>query len=422
MTAAISYAHMTNRYDPTKLEPGLDRLLNVARMTHESVSGEASVLKYSVPIAQAAGINADDAATLTGFLQILGFSGTTAGTGLGQLISGLAPINITRHGANAKAKALQALGLMDASGKISEGVAPGGHVDVMALLRQIAAYASAHKPTDVLATFREAFTVRGMRVAGAMENEEAIPRLLTYIQQIGRLPGARETQAALAESPMQSFEQMLARFADTGNTIATQTLPGLKSGFEAMTTTLEGVNSAMKSDPGSTGAAGYGLLGLIGANALSLGAKGLNGLGMWGAGRAATIGAGALRTAGGLGLLFGLAGIVADTLEGIDKWAIEKMWGKGAWSLVNGGPNAIGDARAAVPVKITDNGPDGLAYQIAAAVKDAIKSLSITIDGKRVSQIVAGHVAQDLSRPPTGSTTPDLRMTPFYAPMGIVYP
>ncbi len=426
MVAAISYAHMTDRYDPKDLEPGLDRLLNVARLTHESVAGEQAVLKYSVPIGQAAGMKADDIAGLTGFLQVLGFSGTTAGTGLGQLISGLAPISITRHGADAKAKALQALGVMDDKGGIREDVAPGGHVNAMALLQHIADFAKKNEPIEVLKVLREAFTVRGMRVAGAMESPDAIPRLVTYIDQLNRLPGARATQDALAQSPLQAFEQMLARANDVGNTLVTGTLPGLQKAFEGLTAVLTGLNTFLKDHEGTATVGGY-MAEALGLGFLFKSGKGLLGMlgvgggaGAAGTGAMATGATGVLGTSLGLGLLFGITKAVKDGLDAGGDAIMDKMFGPGYAKrmhedLAKGAPNLIGSANAGeIPtVKIVPSGEQSMAAQIGAAVKAALVGLGVNLDGKKVGEIVAGRMADQLARPPTGSAAADIRLSPW---------
>lgn len=404
MTAAIGYAHMTNRYNPAELEKGLDKLMNIARMTHETVAGEASVLKYSVPIAKAAGIEPDDAAMLTGFLQVLGFSGTTAGTGLGQLISGLAPITITKHGANKKAQALQALGLMDKNGKITESVAPGGRVDADSLLQHVADFAKGHKPIDVLAVLREAFTVRGMRVAGAMEDPESISRMVTFVEQINRLPGARATQEALAQAPLQTFEQMIARFADTGNIIATQTLPGLKAAFEGVTGALEGVNKVLRADPEDAALVGYGTIGAILGGGMRLAGKAASKFG-YASGGAAMGEAGMLL--GGLGALTALAGAGKAALDYLSETAYDMIMGKG---------------RAEAVKKDREAAASELGHTIGEAVKSALAGMGIMMDGKAVAKIVSDRLADGLSRAPAGSNSPDIRINPSFPPLGLGTP
>ena len=403
IVAAIGYAHMTDRYNPADLGAGLDRLLNVARLTHESVGGEQQVMKYSMPVGRAAGMNPDDVAALTGFLQIMGFSGTTAGTGLGQIITGLTPSAIQRLDSG-HTKAMQSLGIVDGKGKFAADVMPNGSLDAMAMFQHIAEYAKSHKPEEVLGALRNAFTVRGMRVAGSFESPDAIPRLMAFIDQLNRLPGAVDTQKALAESPMQKFEQSLARLSDLANTLATATLPGLTGAFDGVRASADALNSMFKGNKPAAATAGYGLEGLA-VGLLAAGGKGiwnlLSGSGLSGA----ATGTGALiRMGTGFGLLAGISSAINSALNGGTDWLENKIHGDGFtqkrddllkqgasdfWSIFGMGANAM-------PIR-TD------------------KPMDVRIvNPADIARGTTSFQADQASRPPTGPTQPTVRLTPAY--------
>ena len=403
IVAAIGYAHMTDRYNPDDLGAGLDRLLNVARLTHSSVSGEQQVLKYSMPVGVAAGIKSDDVAALTGFLQIMGFSGTTAGTGLGQIITGLNPSAVQRLDSG-HAKAMQSLGIIDGKGKFSGDVMPNGSLDAMALFQHIADYAKSHKPDEVLGVLRNAFSVRGMRVAGSFESPDAIPRLMTFIEQLNRLPGAVETQKALAESPMQKFEQSLARLSDLANTLATATLPGLTGAFDGVRASAEMLNGMFKGNQPAAATAGYGLEGL------AVGLLAASGKGIWNlmsgsglSGAAAGTG-GLIKMGAGFGLLAGLASAVNSGLNSGTDYLENAVHGAG-WTqkrddLLKQGSsdfwNIFGMGANAMPIR-TDKPMD----------------VRIINPGD-IARGTTTFQTDQASKPPTGPTQPTVRLTPAY--------
>jgi hypothetical protein len=410
VTAAIAFAHMTDRYEPKQLESGLDRLLNIARLTHETVGGEAGILKYSVPVGQAAGMKADDVAALTGFLQVVGFSGTTAGTGLGQLIMGLKPSSLQRMDTG-HSKAMVAMGLMDKDGKIAKDVAPGGKLDAMALLKHIADYAGKNKPLEVLETLRNAFTVRGMRVAGVLENEDTIGRLKNYLDQLNRLPGASATQKALAQSPMQQFEQVMARLSDVGNTLATATLPGLKVAFEVLQTSLASFNKFLQDNQPVAAGLGYAAEG----GAAYLAYRGLRGAASRLAGPrvAAAVGAAARGPAG-------LAAAIAAAL-----WSYDAGWlSHHYWSPTD--PFAVTDDHGNRSTPWGGGGAgkggswtDGLLKGITDAVStvahaEGSRPVNVTImmDGRVIANAVGKSMGSSISAPSSSPTVGDMRLVP----------
>ena len=56
---------------------------------------------------------------------------------------------------------------------------------------------------------------------------------------------------------------------------------------------------------------------------------------------------------------------------------------------------------------------DKMADKIAAAVKAAVSGMTVNMDGKKVGDMVSNHQADQASRPLSGSSQPDLRMSPL---------
>jgi hypothetical protein len=346
LSASVEYAHMTGAYDPKELEQHLNVLRSVAQLTNRSMGAEETILKYSVPIGIAAGMDPDQTAISTGFLQQQGFNSSTAGTGLSALILGAlntgggigahlehARRNMEHQFADAlhlkpeeareahggrgseHVAALHALGILNAGGSLTT-VDQRGNFDLHKLEQDIYTFSQGHTHQVVLDTLHAAFGTRGERVAGIFTEQGAMQREDRFQQAVVTSPSAREIQSDLAQSPMQQFEQMLANLSNIGNTLATATLPLVNSGLQALNTGLSGVNDWLQHHHFAAEVSGYGLAGIIGASVLGFGGRMAAGAGrilglsrLGGLGRAAT---GAAE--GGLGQLI----LPAAAAYGID--------------------------------------------------------------------------------------------------------
>lgn len=304
LKAAISYSHMTHRYGSDELGGGLDHLLALSLATGETVAGEQGILKYSVPLGMAAGMGPDETSALTGFFQVLGFSGTTAATGLGQMLMGLTQTGgplAAQHGrqvneagreltsalhlspghlhavhqsrGNQHVEAMQALGLFDTHGHVNQDVAPGGKLNRDAFLRHIEQFLSTHDPMTDLSVLRNAFTVRGSREAAMLQDPAVIDKLNVFLDNMSHPKSATELQAELQKQALPEFMQMLANIANIGNTLATTTLPGLNNAFTTMNAGLVWFNQYLRDNPLIATLGGYGLL--FGGIATTLGLFGL---------------------------------------------------------------------------------------------------------------------------------------------------
>jgi hypothetical protein len=339
LAAGVEYAHMTGSYDPQQLEQHLNVLRSVAQLTNQTMHSEESILKYSVPIGIAAGMNPDEAAIQTGFLQQRGFNSGTAGTGLSALILGalntgggigghlettrrqmehqfaealhLSPAQASEaHGGRGSAH-VQALANL---GNTHDGqlttVDAQGNFDIQKLQEDIANYAAHHSRQETLNALHDAFGTRGERVAAAYIEPQAEQQLQRFNEAVRTSPTARQIQGDLSQSPMQQFEQMLSNVANIGNTLATTTLPGLNTALQTMNSGLVAFNDFLKQHETAATVAGYGALGAGTAGAL--GVVGWAGSHLWGGLRSVGSGIGAVGR--GIGGLFGAGGGEALTM------------------------------------------------------------------------------------------------------------
>ena len=325
LSASVEYAHMTGAYDPKELEQHLNVLRSVAQLTNRSMGAEETILKYSVPIGIAAGMDADQTAISTGFLQQQGFNSSTAGTGLSALILGAlntgggigAHLETVRrtmehqfanalnlkpeeareaHGGRGSehVAALHALGILNAGGSLTT-VDQHGNFDLHKLEQDIYTFSQGHTHQVVLDTLHAAFGTRGERVAGIFTEQGAMQREERFGQAVSTSPTAREIQSDLAQSPMQQFEQMLANLSNIGNTLATATLPLVNTTLQTLNDGLSGLNDLLQQHPVAAEVGGYGLAGAIITGVLGFGGRMARGAGrilglsrLGGVGRAAT--------------------------------------------------------------------------------------------------------------------------------------
>ena len=358
VSAGIEYAHMTGSYEPTQLEQRLNVLRSLAQLTRQTMKGEESILKYSVPIGIAAGIDPDKVAVETGYLQQRGFNSSTAGTGLSALILGATntggPVNahlaqmrqdLTREFENSLGlkpgtghtqiprgskhdQALRALGITDAKGNLTTLDAEG-HFSLDALEKRISDYSTAH-PKETLNTLHDAFGTRGERIAAIYIEPDAAVRKQRFAEAVGTSPTSAQIQKMLSDAPMQQFEQTLARLADIGNTLATATLPQLNEGLKLVNSGLSSLGTFLKDNPRAAEAGGVALAGVSLAGLFGTGRWALNRIFPGVAGRAAAgtgVAGSVMRALPGLATLGSVAYYAHDLLEQGSDAAEEYLFG-----------------------------------------------------------------------------------------------
>lgn len=370
LSAAVEYAHMTGSYEPKELSQRLNVLRTLATLTNNSMEGEEHILKYSVPIGVASGMNPDQTAIATGFLQQQGFNSSTAGTGLSAIMLGALNTGggIDAHlerarksaesgfehslhmtyaqslkqggtGMSQHVAALHALGIVDAGGHLTTAD-KSGNFDFGKLEADIEKYSQTHDHQLVMSTLHAAFGTRGERAAAIWTEKDINARQDRFTNAVTTSPTADQIQKDLAQSPMQQFEQMLKNVATIGNTLATGTLPGINTALLTLNAGLEKVNDFLSHHSTVSTGIGYGALG-VGALALFGGVKtAAKFFGLPSAGREAV---GAARGAGRWiwNTSKGLVDTALDDTEGmgdLSPWVTDSLGGLGLDSLA--GPAA----------------------------------------------------------------------------------
>ncbi len=303
--ATIGYADMTQRYSAGQLAPALDKILAIAESTHSSLSSVEATMTGGLPAAAAAagGTNIDQATEAIGYLMHVGL-GQSAGNAVGQMILGAlttgGPMNAglaQERAAAAQAmgenapqfrdmtahvQALRDLGVTDAAARLTVLNAEGG-VDLGKILADIRSYGAHHRSTDLTDVLHQAFGIRGM--------PDTTPRALQqgsftdFEKAIAGMPGAAAQRAMVAATPLQQFEQSLARLRDIGNLLAAAILPDftmLEMGFLGL---LEAVENFLSRYKFAASLVGHAALGAI---------AGWSAGGLAGAAAGTAIGAGAV--------------------------------------------------------------------------------------------------------------------------------
>lgn len=277
--AAIGYAHLTGRYSAKALVPGLDQVLAIAERTHSTIAQVLTTEKYGMPMAVAAGANVDQTADLIGFLMRAGL-GRSAGYSVGQMILGVlktggalnAQLSDARNaaqkqlGAHAEhfknmkghQAALHALGILDAAGRLTVLNKSGG-IDLAKVVADIQRFAATHTKALVEGVLYNAFGTRGLRGAALIAEQQK--RLAAFEKLVAGTLGAAAQQSLFAHTPLQEFEQLLARLEDIGNVLAANLLPALGEFLAFLDRTLGSIDRFLARHHLAAGAAGGAAVG-----------------------------------------------------------------------------------------------------------------------------------------------------------------
>ncbi len=229
-------------------------MLGAAQMSgftgQQGIAQFASVFPIALRMAevrqmQGLGSIAENIKAAIGFLMRAGL-GRSAGFSIGQMILGVltagGPINaqLAQYRAavdralgksapkfqnlTAHVAALEDLGILNRAGRLTVVNKHGG-VDIGKILADIQQYGAHHTQTDLADVLYKAFGIRGMRGATLLALQQS--PFSQFQKLIAGTPGAAAQQAAFAQTPLQKFEQLLARLQDIGNVLATALLPEL---------------------------------------------------------------------------------------------------------------------------------------------------------------------------------------------------
>lgn len=321
--AATEIAHLEQRFEPEQVLKTFDIVNAAARTTHTSILHQQEIDRYGIPTAMMLGIDPDKAIKDIASAQLRLGSTTTAGTGYSQFLlqathfkgasgAGLSADKAkamhqeerefehnlrlespkdyadhqrrkTKKGLNAHDQALVDLGIYSKDGKLMAADEHGNLSDEK-IKEDILAYADKHHertgPMGWGTKVDDAFGVRGGRYAAAYgeRDDKGVAYLDREREQnrafSGAVPVAKELEG-LTHGPLQEFQQFIANIANTGNILATETLPGINRTFTFLNTHLIGFNDWLTQHQGVTTALGYGAataaatttLGVLGAGA-----------------------------------------------------------------------------------------------------------------------------------------------------------
>ncbi|HTI81730.1 MAG TPA: phage tail tape measure protein [Acetobacteraceae bacterium] len=263
LQAAIEYAHETRTYDPQKFQHQMDVLGAITTLVpHTTFGAEARTMSYIVPMARTAGIDPEEAATATGFLQQGGLRGTVAATTLRQMLVGLTrtggPMNAhmtsmsrqlsrglhlqpevdshLRGGAgSAHVRALHDVGYLDAAGKPTFLNAQGGF-DLEKAIDIFSKYAATHTAYENETEAYDLFGVRGQQsvelISAAKENYQAFRDRVHRMTDDPDHPFLQTKRDELSQGGLQEFEQAWGRIKDISSNLAYATLPGFQGALE----------------------------------------------------------------------------------------------------------------------------------------------------------------------------------------------
>jgi len=245
MRALVQYAHLTGDYTPAGMTRRTDQLLAIAEAVGLPFGQLERIMSMAIPMARSVGASVSETALLTAAL-VQGGLGGRSGFAMGQIFSGLlqtgGPLSATLQNElesvnrslggtahrfthsemNEHIAGLVRLGLMNSLGQLTVLNSAGG-VDIARVVTDIDASGHRMDPIAFGNALRNAFSVRGQRGAELLKvMDQLTPALFAAVNST---PGAAAQQAAFAATPLQQFEQVIARLEDIGNILATTILP-----------------------------------------------------------------------------------------------------------------------------------------------------------------------------------------------------
>ena len=263
LNAAIGYADLAQRYDPRQIAPGLNEILAIAESTRTSLQSVVATIKNGLPAATAAGTNIDQATAAIGYLMSTGL-GRSAGDAADRMILGALTTGGPMSGSlaqeraavagvvgqssrqlqdmTAHVRALRELGVTDAAEHLTDLNSRGG-VDLGKILADIRSYGAQHTSAELADALHQAFGIQGLPDATLRALQHG--SFADFEKTGAGTSGAPAQQAMLAATPLQQFEQSLARLQDIGNLLGTAILPG----FTTLETRLLGFLEAVENFP-----------------------------------------------------------------------------------------------------------------------------------------------------------------------------
>ena len=206
--ALVQYAHLIGNHGPASTTRGTDQLLAIAEATELPFSQLENIMRMAIPMAHSVNAYVPDTALFTAALIQGGLGGSTH--------------RYSRSEMNEHAAALLNLGLMNSAGQLTVLNAQGGG-DIARGVADIDAAGHRMDPIAFGNALRNAFSLRGQRGAELLKvMDQLTPALFAAVNST---PGTAAQQAAFAATPLQQFEQIIARLQDIGNILATTILP-----------------------------------------------------------------------------------------------------------------------------------------------------------------------------------------------------
>ena len=357
LKANVGYAHMLGTYSGQPAIDSLNQLQAIGASVGKTPAEEEKILGYSVPIGKALGGNVEDIADVTGFIQRQGLNSTTAGTGLAALMLQLTHAEtLDAHDTHARARrrsaesefasamhltpqavhqlrstnreskkveALEDIGLLDHQGHLADRLPTGG-IDIVGVSRRINAFATQYP--DRWARDSQSLDTRALRSAAMLSDQTPGMGLAEYQTYRRSTPSAEVQQAALADSPLQRFEQVVARFNDILNTIATGTLSTFDGALKGAITGLTDVNHYLQHHDEAAAGTALTAGGALGSQVLRGAGGWLTKRGMTGIGGRLT----GLAELGPLGEVAGLSMIANDAITSLFDAGQDAIFGKGS--------------------------------------------------------------------------------------------
>ena len=253
LKAFVGLSHMAGIYDPAGMEKLANQFAFASTATSVPLDQFERTLGYSMPMLDATyGMSPDVIMALTALTNNAGIEFTRAGTWMRSLFEKAAPEDSTSKLALAHNKALQTLGLVDASGK-STWMVPGadGKTDWTQSVEQFSAklneaMKNLPDPAARISGLHTALGERGGSEAALASLDTFVAQLPAMLDKLHAFKGSGEgIDALIANSPMAQFSKTLADGEQVLTRVGGIAMPAFVTSLRGLDTVLEGINKAL---------------------------------------------------------------------------------------------------------------------------------------------------------------------------------
>lgn len=257
VTEAVSigtqFAHLFQAYTPASMSNMLEWLTKVQNIQPEAMQRLLMQGKYFIPLARTLGMTTPQAFTLLAAMGQTGFLRGRGGTSIENALYGaINSVAITGHLQTAKAKALEALGVISPTGKSLVDTAHGGKLDWHKFTAALDHAARTLDPTTYASLLVAALNKQATQFM-SVYTSPLVQGQLAFIQHSliaqGNHPIERAFRRIVGGDTIPAFQKAWTNLQNVGIQLGSTLLPAVTAGLNALATALQGIVAWLGTHP-----------------------------------------------------------------------------------------------------------------------------------------------------------------------------